>query len=529
MDYLLHHTLRKHAESSPEKEALVRADRRLNYRELWESTCRLAGGLQSEGLTRGERVGILLEPSVEQVVSIYAAIQSQGVFVPIHHSLQVEQVRHICSNCDVSVLITTSGRWSELRHKLCDLPALKSVIVVGDDHADEAIAYDQLVTQQNATPCDDLANEKDLAGILYTSGSTGKPKGVMLSHANVIAGASIVSDYLSITSGDRLLAVLPFTFDAGLNQLTTAIQQGGTIVLSSFRFGRDVVKELQREKITGLAGVPPFWNMLIQPSNGLRDAEFECLRYITNTGGAMPQSTLAALREFLPGTDVFLMYGLTEAFRSTYLPPEELDRRPTSIGKAIPNTEILVLNEEGECCGPGETGELVHHGPTVSMGYWGRDDLTAEILRPHPCPPPGTDDAMKVCYSGDLVTIDEEGFLFFAGRRDNLIKSAGFRLSPTEVEQVICRAPEVCESAVVGVPDELLGQSVHAFAVLAEDYDLPEVTVIDQCAAVLPRYMVPRHVVFLDKLPKTTSGKIDYPCLRDQAIAMTKAKEPVTI
>src|SRR5262249_8340989 len=237
-------------------------------------------------------------------------------------------------------------------------------------------------------PWEDVSIEKDLAAILYTSGSTGKPKGVMLSHAQVMAGSSIVSAYLEIAEADRILAILPFSFDAGLNQLMTAFQQGGTLILLTFVFAREIVEMLARERATGLAGVPTLWSLLAQPSSSLRKTPLPDLRYITNTGGAMPQAVLADLRRALPGTRVFLMYGLTEAFRSTHLPREELDRRPTSMGKAIPDTEILVVNEDGKPCKPGEVGELVHRGPTVSLGYWGQPELTARVLRPHPFLPP---------------------------------------------------------------------------------------------------------------------------------------------
>jgi acyl-CoA synthetase (AMP-forming)/AMP-acid ligase II len=258
--------------------------------------------------------------------------------------------------------------------------------------------------QQRLTYADTcVAIEKDVAAILYTSGSTGKPKGVMLSHANVMAGASIVSDYLNISPTDRILAALPFSFDAGLNQLTTAMQQGSTLVLIKFLFAREIVHMLETEKITGLAGVPPLWSLLSQPSSQLHQKRPSALRYITNTGGALPQHVLASLRQALPETQVFLMYGLTEAFRSTYLPPDELDRRPGSMGKAIPNTEIMLINEHGQRCGPGEIGELVHHGPTVSMGYWGQPELTNKVLRPHPFPTDGISPGERVCYSGDLV------------------------------------------------------------------------------------------------------------------------------
>jgi acyl-CoA synthetase (AMP-forming)/AMP-acid ligase II len=337
----------------------------------------------------------------------------------------------------------------------------------------------------------------------------------MLSHANVLAGAEIVADYLKITERERILQALPLSFDAGLNQLTTAVLHGGTTVMIEFRFGRDIVRKLLDERITGLAGVPSLWSLLAQPSSGLARQRPADLRYITNTGGAMPQNVLADLRKLLPQTEVFLMYGLTEAFRSTYLPPDQLDLRPTSMGKAIPNTEILVLNDSGGRCAAGEVGELVHHGPTVSLGYWGHPELTDRVLRPHPFPPQGRAEGDRVCYSGDLVRTDEEGFLYFVGRRDNQIKSSGFRISPTEVEEVICKVAAARQAAVIGAPDPILGQHLVAFVIPKENTELAAEEVLAECARSLPRHMVPKKIEVVERLPMTSSGKVDYPRLRE--------------
>jgi len=518
MDYLIHHMLRNSAERFPDKEALIHRQQRLTYRELAAKVNACALGLVTAGVSRGDRVGIFLETSVEQVVAIFGTSKAQAVFVPIHHSLKSEQVAHIANDCELTVLVTSADRVHELYDVIENSQSLKAIIAVGDiqgiHESVPVLEFDQVLTTESDVAIPDAVVDKDLGAILYTSGSTGRPKGVMLSHTNVIAGAAIVSEYLAITDEDRLLAALPFSFDAGLNQLTTAIQQGGTLVLANFRFAREIVRILETEHITGLAGVPPLWNLIAQRNSSLEKIKLPHLRYITNTGGAMPQKTLASLRSALPTTQVFLMYGLTEAFRSTYLPPEELDRHPTSMGKAIPNTQILVINENGQPCGPGEIGELVHHGPTVSMGYWGHDELTKSVLRPHPCPPPGSREDVRVCFSGDLVRQDEDGFLYFVGRRDNLIKSSGFRISPNEVEDTIFQTGHIREAAVVGVPDEMLGQSIAAFVVLNDDEKITEADLLAKCAALMPRHMVPKSVEFLPTLPKTPSGKINYSALR---------------
>jgi acyl-CoA synthetase (AMP-forming)/AMP-acid ligase II len=310
------------------------------------------------------------------------------------------------------------------------------------------------------------------------------------------------------------LAVLPFSFDAGLNQLITAVQQGGTAVLLTFTFAREVVDALLAERITGLAGVPTLWSLLVQPRSSMHKHRFPDLRYITNTGGPMPRQVLEALRLQLPTTEVFLMYGLTEAFRSTYLPPAQLDRRPGSIGKAIPNTEILVLDQDGQPCAPGVVGELVHRGPTVSMGYWGRPDLTAERLRPNPLATTAGSVEEPVCFSGDLVTTDEDGFLYFVARADSMIKSSGYRISPSEVEEIAMDSGWLQGAAAIGVPDDVLGQAVKLFAVPKDGLELDTVALIAFCAERAPRYMVPSTVEILGKLPHTPSGKVDYPKLQ---------------
>jgi acyl-CoA synthetase (AMP-forming)/AMP-acid ligase II len=269
-----------------------------------------------------------------------------------------------------------------------------------------------------------------------------------------------------------------------------------------------------KERITALAGVPTLWSLLAQPNSTLAKQPLPHLRYITNTGGAMPQTVLKSLRTALPTTTIFLMYGLTEAFRSTYLPPEELDRRPTSIGKAIPNTEILVLDEAGRLCKPGEIGELVHRGPTVSLGYWNRPEDTARALRPNPLLPPDMGDCERVCYSGDLVKMDEEGFLYFVGRRDTMIKSSGIRISPTEVEEVLFQTGSLRGAAVIGIPDEILGQSIKAYVVPRDDNGFDAEALLALCAEKMPRYMLPKTIEVLSELPKTSSGKVDYPALR---------------
>lgn len=518
MDHLVWHLLRNSSTRTPEKEALVEGARRLSYRQVSRQCTGLATSLRNAGMRRGDRIGIYLEASIPQVISIFGVSQSEAVFVPINALLHAEQVMHIVRDCGMKALITSASKAATLCDVLRQVQSLELLIVVGPDELptipQTTLQFEQLCAAEPAKTWKEVSIEKDLAAILYTSGSTGKPKGVMLSHSNIVAGSRIVSTYLEITENERILAVLPFSFDAGMNQLMTAFEKGGTLVLINFTFAREIVKMLIKERITGLAGVPTLWSLLAQPNSSLAKQTMTDLRYITNTGGAMPQSVLHVLRQALPTTRIFLMYGLTEAFRSTYLPPEELDRRPTSMGKAIPNTEILVLNDQGQICKPGEPGELVHRGPTVSLGYWNRPEETARALRPNPLLPPEMGDCERVCYSGDLVKSDEDGFLYFIGRRDTMIKSSGFRISPTEVEEVFFQTGKVRGAAVIGVPDEVLGQTIKAFVVPRDGEPLDTESLLAICAEKMPRYMVPKSIEILSDLPKTSSGKVDYPALR---------------
>ena len=412
-------------------------------------------------------------------------------------------------------LVTTAAKLASLNGVLQRMPSLAFAVVVDESNAPQvpiAVHRFEQLCSVDAGPRTDACIGRDLAAILYTSGSSGKPKGVMLTHANIIAGARIVSTYLGITENDRTLAALPFTFDAGLNQMMTAIQQGGTTVLIQFTLARDIVRVLLRESFGTHRNphtlVPADASAFHSDENAIAAASvYRQYRRISSsecTGNANAGT---------PATAVFLMYGLTEAFRSTYLPPDELDRRPNSIGKAVPNTEILVVDGDGKPCAPWEVGELVHRGPTVAAGYWGKPELTDQVFRPHPWMPPELLHRETVCYSGDLVKTDDEGFLYYIGRKDSMIKSSGFRISPTEVEEVLLQIGTVLEAAVIGVPDDLVGQHIKAF-VVSSDPDSPNGQAISRhCSDKLPRHMVPRRSI-PGRAAKTPNGKVDYSALK---------------
>jgi acyl-CoA ligase (AMP-forming) (exosortase A-associated) len=509
---LLHDLILPRAEIDASRPALHRGQTSLSYAETCDGIRRVAAGLLKLDVRPGERVAIYLNKRIEAVLAYFGTSCAGAVFVPINPLLKPPQVSHILQDCGVATLITTCAQAASLRDAVAEYRHIRQVVML--DEAQSAtslpehvrpISWDGLMDSEAAAPAPRI--DTDVAAILYTSGSTGKPKGVVLSHRNMVAGALSVASYLCNRPDDVILAALPFSFDAGFSQLTTAFSVGASVILMDYLLPRDVLRAAERYRATGLAGVPSLWTQLARhdwPTEAV-----ESLRYITSTGGAMPTVTLAALRERLPNTSVFLMYGLTEAFRSTYLPPEALDCRPTSMGKAIPNAEVMVVREDGTPCKPGEPGELVHRGALVSLGYWNDPELTAKRFRPTPNQPNGLPIPEIAVWSGDTVVKDEEGFLYFVGRKDDMIKSSGYRISPTEVEEVIYGTGLVNECAALGIPHLELGQTV-VIACFAEDAsDGTRETLIAACKTALPNYMVPREIVFRGVLPRNPNGKID--------------------
>lgn len=511
MTDLLHELVFRTADRFPSNDAVSLRRQTLSYEALAATITQTAAGLLSLGLSRGERVGIYLPKVFEGVASMFGAAAAGGVFVPINPILKAEQVSYILRDCNVRILVTTQERAMDLEPALRDCHDLRTVVLAGSGEASvsgrfETVTWTSLMAGGTSTSWHRVI-DMDMAAILYTSGSTGKPKGVVLSHRNMVTGAKSVAQYLQNRSSDRLLAVLPFSFDYGFSQLSTAFTCGACAVLMDYLLPRDVIQAVARDRITGLAGVPPLWAQLAQLPWPAEAAE--PLRYITNSGGKMPARVLHALRGALPHTQVFLMYGLTEAFRSTYLPPEEVDRRPDSIGKAIPNAEILVVREDGMPCPPNEPGELVHRGSLVAMGYWNDMDKTRERFRPIPNREQGLVQPEIAVWSGDTVRMDEEGYLYFVGRRDDMIKTSGYRVSPTEVEEVVYGSGLVSEAAAIGVSHPVLGQAVVVVAAAKESGTDETDRVLAACKERLPNFMVPAQVIWRTALPRNPNGKID--------------------
>ncbi len=511
MPVVLYDLIARQAEQRPAAIALRHRHENLSYEGLALHTEAAAWGLLGLGLSRGERVAVYLPKRLETVIALFGASLAGGVFVPINPLLKPEQVVHILRDCNVRILITAHQRAELLALLLADCHDLHALVLVDAAMTNPqptslpTLSWQMLLTSAQRAPVR-RGIDIDMAAILYTSGSTGRPKGVVLSHRNLLAGADSVVDYLGNHGDDRLLAVLPFSFDYGLSQLTTAFTVGARAVLMDYLVARDVLTAVEHEGITGLAAVPPLWIQLAQLSWSA--AAQASLRYLTNSGGAMPRATLMALRQSLPSTRIFLMYGLTEAFRSTYLPPDELERRPDSMGRAIPNAEVMVVREDGSRCGPNEPGELVHRGSLVTLGYWNAPEQTAERFRPAPDQAHGLTLAEPAVWSGDIVRMDEDGYLYFIGRKDDLIKTSGYRVSPTEVEEVLYGSRLVAEAAALGIPHPLLGQAVVA-VIKPLGQHCHSAELLAHCKRHLPNFMTPLQVITRAALPRNPNGKID--------------------
>ncbi|MEQ1529851.1 MAG: acyl-CoA ligase (AMP-forming), exosortase A system-associated [Methylococcales bacterium] len=521
MPTLLHQIYSAAAQQSPAATAIVHKKSSWSFQQLAQLVQQQAQALLGMHLKAQQRVAVYLPKQIETVSSFFAVTQAGGVFVPVNPVLKAPQVAYILNDCNVQILITSKSRLQGLAAALENCPDLHTVVLVEDDALVldnnlnlSVLGWQNYLSKANPDCVFPTLIDTHMAAILYTSGSTGKPKGVVLSHRNIVAGAKSVSEYLNISNTDRILAVLPFSFDYGLNQLTTALLKGGTCVLLDYLLPRDVVLALAAHQITGLAAVPPLWAQL---ANLEWPAEINShLRYMTNSGGKMPKAVLNAIRQRVPDGQFFLMYGLTEAFRSTYLPPAQIDKRPDSMGKAIPNAEILVVREDGSLCVPHEPGELVHKGSLVAMGYWNDPEKTAERYKPAPNQLNELPLTEIAVWSGDTVTMDEEGYLYFVGRKDDMIKTSGYRVSPTEIEEVIYSSGLVKEAAAIGIEHDTLGQAVLVVVSVEDPDTFSEQTLSNLCKTQLPNFMVPAKIVLLPVLPKNPNGKIDRKTLTQQ-------------
>lgn len=500
---------------TPARPAVTYKSETLSYAELEERVARVSAGLRELGVGRGDRVIVWAEKRIETVVAMLAVSAAGAVLVPLNPLFRARQLSYVAHDCSARVIITTAERLDTLREALADAPSITRVVLVGETVSwpsapDVSVTPWEVVAAHAAAPAETVI-DTDVAAIFYTSGSTGGPKGVVLSQRNLLAGAQSVAGYLGHTAADTVLSLLPLSFDAGFSQLSTSLVAGAHVVLVNYLTPREVVRLCAKHAVTALTCVPPLWLQLA--AQEWPTASTEHLRYFANTGGRMPKALLTRLRATFPAADPYLMYGLTEAFRSTYLDPAEVIHRPDSIGKAIPNAEILVVRPDGTRCAPGEHGELVHRGALVSLGYWNDPARTAERFRPVP----GLDGVVSpeiAVWSGDTAYGDADGFLYFVGRTDEMIKTSGFRVSPTEIEEAAYATGLVSEAVALGVSDDRLGQ--HIVLVIAGSCDEDQLR--KAMARELPSYMLPQRTVTLESLPRSVNGKFDRVAIRSSVV-----------
>lgn len=501
---LLHHDLESAAARVPDKAALVCGDTTYSYAEVNRRADVVARALQAAGVERGDRVALFLENGVEFVAGAYGALKIGAVFMPVNPLTKGDKLAYMLSDARASALLTTDTLRSVWAEAAPTAPSLRAVFVAGESAAGDARVRPWPASDGSSDGTPGMAGtiDQDLASIIYTSGSTGFPKGVMLTHLNMVSACRSVSDYLGMRESDVVLCALPLAFDYGLYQVLMCFRFGATVVLErNFAFPVKALERLERCRATVFPGVPTMFAMLLAMKD-LARFDLSALRMITNTAAALSESNIRELRSLFPQATLFSMYGLTECKRVTYLPPEQLDIRPTSVGRGMPNEEVWLVDEEGRRLPNGSTGELVIRGSNVMRGYWEKPAETAQRLKPGPIP------GEMILYSGDLFRTDGEGWLYFVARKDDIIKSRGEKVSPREVENVISAMDGVLEVAVVGVPDEILGQAIKAFVTLRPGATLAERDVIRYCLTKLEGFMVPKFVAFVDALPKTDTGKV---------------------
>lgn len=498
-------------EIAPDAVGLVSQGRRLTWAEIATASDELAAFLTERGIERGERVVVYGDNSVETVVAFWAILKANAVSVIVNPQTKADKLAYLVRDCRAAALLTEAHLTRAAAAAVGACPSLRLVIVAGakdgapplapEPHAPPCFRGDEARVAGARAPRR-LCIESDLASIIYTSGTTGEPKGVMLTHHNMISAADSVLAYLGMQRDEVILCTLPLSFGYGLYQPILAASLGARVVLErSFAYPAQVVKTILDEKVTGIPGVPTMFATLAEMKN-IRELDWSNVRFVTNAAAALPDRLVRFLRELLPHARIYKMYGQTECKRGTYLPPEDLDRKPGSIGIAIPNTELWVVDEQDRRLGPNEVGQLVIRGPHVMKGYWERPEATADKLRPGPLP------GEVVLYTGDLCRVDEEGYVTFVSRMDDVIKARGEKVAPKEVEGALMDIQGVREAAVIGTPDPILGQAVKAFVVLEAGATLGEREIIRACQERLEGYMVPKYVVFLDELPKTASGKV---------------------
>lgn len=489
------------AERFPGNIAAVQGERRVNYKELYDGAVKIASILQGQGIRSGDRIVIALENSVEYIISYFGVLLAGGVTVAINPDIKAAGLQKIILDCTPAGVISRSNIFPVIN-------ACKSIYSFGfillhgnlspvASSDPTVVSFDSFSNHVDDLYQPDERKKEELASIIYTSGTTGEPKGVMLSNENLISNTTSIVSYLELTERDSIMVVLPFYYSYGNSLLLTHVMQGGTLVLNNrFMYPNVVLDEVVRESVTGFSGVPSTFAILIHRSN-FRNMTFPSLRYVTQAGGPMPHDMAFEIMKVVPNTKVYIMYGQTEATaRLSYLPPAELTRKHGSIGKGIPGVTLDVLKENGEMVKPGETGEIVASGRNIMMGYWGKEGDTRQVLRD------------GKLFTGDLATVDEDGYIHIVGRGKEMIKSGAHRIAPREIEEVILKHPTVLEAAVVGQPDNILGESICSFVILKDGQNCTVKDLMHFCHENLPLYKMPKVIHFVQSFPKTDSGKI---------------------
>jgi long-chain acyl-CoA synthetase len=496
----------------PDKIALITDRGRFTYREIESQANCLAHALIAAGVAGGDRVVIVLPNSLQAVVAIFAALKADAVFVVLHATTKSEKLAYVLNNCRATAVIVDSAKLDADQAWLTETPYLRSAFLVNGAHrhlgpvrtsGKQAYSLEDVWSEFSSTaPPSRKCIDIDLAALIYTSGSTGRPKGVMMTHLNIVSAAASITTYLENCAGDIVINVLPLSFDYGLYQLLMMFKVGGTLVLlNSFAFPHLVLQKVADEGVTGFPIVPTISATLLQMN--LARYSFPTLRYITNTAAALPVDHIRKLRALFPQVKIYSMYGLTECKRVSYLPPDQIDCRPGSVGRGMPNEEVYIVDPEGNRVGPGVVGELVIRGSNVMKGYWELPKETDQCLRPGLLP------GEKVLYSGDLFYADADGYLYFVGRGDDIIKTRGEKVSPKEVEDAIYSLDTVAEAAVIGIPDPILGSTIKALIVLKQGSSVSAQEVLRHCSSKLEDFMMPKIIEFRPSLPKTESGKIN--------------------
>lgn len=496
------HFLVDSAAVTPDKTALVVDEQCLTYRDLDNASSALARHLIGNGVERGDRVAIFLDNSAAAAISIFAVLKAGAAFCPINPSTKAEKLAGIVEQCRPVTLIT-SGRHRPVVEQALSMVSAAPRVIASDcaDMPDAWTRFEQAIVGDES-PVPDVGEPQDLAMLIYTSGSTGRPKGVMMTHQNVVAAALSVIAYLGGNADDIVLSALPFSFSYGLYQLLMSVKVGGTLVLErSFAFPQATLGKIVAERVTGFPIVPTMAAQILQMKT-LASLDLPSLRYITSASAPMPVPHIQRLTRLFPNAAFYSMYGQTECKRGTYLPPDQIASKPDSVGIAIPGTEAFVVNEAGQRLPPGMVGELALRGPHVMKGYWEDPEATARALRTDPVT------GETVLRTGDLFRADEDGYLYFVARKDDIIKTRGEKVSPNEVENVLHALPGIKEAVVIGVPDPLIGLAIKAI-IVADDDRLTTRDVVRHCARCLESFMVPKHVEFRAALPKSANGKID--------------------